>query len=161
MPGARDLVERDPRDPARTRRAEPAAGDLAGPTITNAGDPRLARVAAGPHADLLRVQRAAGNAAVASLLAPAVQRAVTVDEVDASASPAGDAGPAPATDAQGGGSGPPAADSGGAEADHTITAGHIGLNAPIVEASGVIRAQTVIADSIVASAYTPGAGNEW
>jgi hypothetical protein len=55
----------------------------------------------------------------------------------------------------------PAGASPAPEADHTINAAHIGLNAPMVEAPGVIRAQVVMADSIVASNYTPGAGNMW
>jgi hypothetical protein len=47
----------------------------------------------------------------------------------------------------------------GGEANHTINAAHIGLNAPIVTASGIVRAETVIADTIIASTYSPGVGN--
>ena len=37
--------------------------------------------------------------------------------------------------------------------------GPITLNAPIVTASGIIQTPTIVADSVVASSYTPGAGN--
>ena len=37
----------------------------------------------------------------------------------------------------------------------------IKLNAPVVEAGSVLRTSTLIADNIVASSYTPGAGNIW
>jgi hypothetical protein len=31
----------------------------------------------------------------------------------------------------------------------------------MTEAHGVLRADTIIADSVVASSYSPGAGNVW
>ena len=37
----------------------------------------------------------------------------------------------------------------------------INLPAPMVSADGVLRVSTIIADSVVASSYTPGAGNLW
>ncbi len=40
-----------------------------------------------------------------------------------------------------------------------LTAGQISLNAPIVKTSGVIQCDTIIANSVVGSSYTPGAGN--
>jgi hypothetical protein len=156
MPGARDHLDQSARD--LTRSARPAASPQRSerPAITAAADPRLADGGSSTRADLMHVQRTAGNAAVASLIAPAVQRVVNLDEMSTEVSAPPEAGAVdPATDAGG-----EAADAGGA-ADHTITAGHIGLNAPMVEAPGIIRAQTVIADSIVASSYTPGAGNVW
>jgi hypothetical protein len=160
MPGARDHLDQTASEPARSRKLDAAPDRDVRPTITGAADPRLAVGGSGSHADLMHVQRTAGNAAVASLVAPSVQRVVTLDEmtseVDAAAPPSGGGSPEGAASADAGA----AADAGG-EADHTITAAHIGLNAPIVEASGILRAQTVIADSIVASSYTPGAGNQW
>ncbi|PJF38608.1 MAG: hypothetical protein CUN55_16805 [Phototrophicales bacterium] len=41
----------------------------------------------------------------------------------------------------------------------TIDASMVNINAPITNHSGIDRSTTVIADSVVASSYTPGAGN--
>jgi hypothetical protein len=153
MPGARDHLDQPARDLTRTRPPGIAPDRDVRPAITAAADPRLAGASAGTHADLMHVQRTAGNAAVASLVAPSVQRAITIDEVasEVQAPAQADAG-SPDAASPGGGAAT-------AEADHTINAAHIGLNAPIVEAPGIVRAQTVIADSIIASTYTPGVGN--
>ena len=40
-----------------------------------------------------------------------------------------------------------------------LTAGQIALNAGMVKATGVIQCDTIIANSVVGSNYTPGAGN--
>lgn len=40
-----------------------------------------------------------------------------------------------------------------------LTASQIALNAAMVKASGVIQCDTIIANSVVGSSYTPGAGN--
>jgi hypothetical protein len=40
-----------------------------------------------------------------------------------------------------------------------LTAGQISLNAGMVKAAGVIQCDTVIANSVIGSSYTPGAGN--
>lgn len=40
-----------------------------------------------------------------------------------------------------------------------LTAGQISLNAGMVKATGVIQCDTIIANSVVGSNYTPGAGN--
>jgi uncharacterized protein involved in type VI secretion and phage assembly len=42
-----------------------------------------------------------------------------------------------------------------------IDAGLVDLNAAMVKASGVVQCETLIATSVVASSYTPGAGNIW
>lgn len=42
-----------------------------------------------------------------------------------------------------------------------IEAGMIELQAGAVDASGVLRCETLVATSVVASSYTPGAGNIW
>jgi uncharacterized protein involved in type VI secretion and phage assembly len=42
-----------------------------------------------------------------------------------------------------------------------ITAGSIELEAGMTKASGVVQCDTMIANSVVASSYTPGAGNVW
>ena len=40
-----------------------------------------------------------------------------------------------------------------------LTAAQISLNAGMVKATGVIECDTIIANSVVGSSYTPGAGN--
>lgn len=42
-----------------------------------------------------------------------------------------------------------------------ITAGALNVNAGLSKFSGVIKADTVISNSIVSASYTPGAGNIW
>ena len=42
-----------------------------------------------------------------------------------------------------------------------LSAGQIKLEAGMTSASGVVKCSTLIADSVVASSYTPGAGNIW
>ena len=42
-----------------------------------------------------------------------------------------------------------------------VSAGMIQLQAGMVDAGGVVKCDTLIADSVVASSYTPGAGNVW
>ena len=109
----------------------------------------------------MALQRTAGNAAVASLLAPraSVQRDVQIDEmstrVDVSDAAAGAAGAAGAT--AGGPGGPVTSDG----SNTTITGGMINLDTPMTQTGGVIRAGTIIADSVVATSYSPGAGNLW
>ena len=42
-----------------------------------------------------------------------------------------------------------------------IAAGMIELEAGAVDASGVLRCDTLVATSVIASSYSPGAGNIW
>jgi uncharacterized protein involved in type VI secretion and phage assembly len=42
-----------------------------------------------------------------------------------------------------------------------VTAGKVTVNAGMSTFSGVVKADTVIANSVVSSSYTPGAGNMW
>ena len=42
-----------------------------------------------------------------------------------------------------------------------VTAGTVNVNAGMSQFSGVVQADTVIANSIVGASYTPGAGNVW
>ncbi|MDX1616878.1 MAG: hypothetical protein R3300_21400 [Candidatus Promineifilaceae bacterium] len=35
------------------------------------------------------------------------------------------------------------------------------INSPNTQATGIVRASTIIADSVIASSYSPGAGNIW
>jgi uncharacterized protein (DUF2345 family) len=42
-----------------------------------------------------------------------------------------------------------------------INGGQVTLNSAMVQCSGVLKADTVIANTVAASTYTPGAGNVW
>jgi hypothetical protein len=42
-----------------------------------------------------------------------------------------------------------------------ITGPAVAVHSPMLQADGIVRAQTVIADSVIASSYSPGAGNIW
>ena len=100
----------------------------------------------------MALQRSAGNAAVASLVAPrTVQREVQIDEMTTSI------GDSDAATAGAGAAGPVTSDG----ATTTITGGAIHLDAPMTSTGGVLQADTVIANNIVASSYSPGAGNVW
>jgi hypothetical protein len=102
----------------------------------------------------MHLQRTAGNAAVSALVAPAVQREVTIDEISTDVATV----PEPAGDAGAAGPGGPVTSDGGTT---TITGGTINLEAGVTQTSGIIRAGTIIADNVVGSNYTPGAGNVW
>jgi hypothetical protein len=43
----------------------------------------------------------------------------------------------------------------------TIDSSQLVINSPMVKASGVIQCDTLIANSVVGSSYTPGTGNVW
>jgi hypothetical protein len=45
--------------------------------------------------------------------------------------------------------------------DIRMTAAKVAVEAGMVEASGVVKCETLVANSVVASSYTPGAGNIW
>lgn len=42
-----------------------------------------------------------------------------------------------------------------------ISAGSVNVNAGIAKFSGVVKAETVITNSVISTSYTPGAGNIW
>ena len=121
-------------------------------TVTGNADPRLAHAGASATG-LMALQRSAGNAAVASLVGqrPMVQRDVTIDQVDTSIDTA--PGATPTADGDN-----PVSSSGGTT---TISGSQINLDAAMTSTAGVIRADTIIANSVVGASYTPGAGNEW
>lgn len=131
---------------------------------------------------LMALQRTAGNRAVASLLAP-VQRWPSMDDARDAGSAIGGAisgmgdtiataagSVAGATDGDGG-AGPslptgseaadPTATSLGGPGSTTINGTQIELAAPMVRAPGVLQVDTLIANNVVGSSYTPGAGNVW
>ena len=141
-----------PRRPdAHTRDRDP--GDA--PPLTTSADPRLAGRGSSA-AGLLALQRSAGNAAVASLVgaAPSVQRDVRIEEMDTSVEPA----PAAQQGETDPGANQAVTSDGGTT---TIHGAHVSIDAAMTEAHGVLRADTIIADSVIASNYTPGAGNVW
>ena len=43
----------------------------------------------------------------------------------------------------------------------TINSSKLVINSPMIKASGVIQCDTLIANSVVGSSYSPGAGNVW
>lgn len=116
----------------------------------DAGRVPLAARAATP-ASLLRLQQLAGNGAV--------QRVVGADE----AAPAPTPTPAPAATTTPAATPPGAGGNtlGDGAGPVSINGPTVGIHAPMVQADGVFRATTIIADSVVASNYTPGAGNVW
>ncbi len=142
------------------------------PAVVRGADPRLAH---GPSAavQLLALQRSAGNTAVASLVgAPTIQRDAPIDDGSVSGAPSGTAGSAGSavtgTAGAGTGAAVPSGPSGTAGGPVTAAGGVTTINGPVVrleaamtQSPGVIQADTVIANSIVAASYTPGAGNEW
>lgn len=106
------------------------------------------------QAAVLQMQRTHGNSAVMRQLAPDVQHQ---DETESTSAVAGLTGE---------GNGPSEISSGGSSV--TATAGGVDVNGPMVNlhaamvnADGVVRASTIIADNVVASSYSPGAGNIW
>jgi len=47
----------------------------------------------------------------------------------------------------------------GGGASITITAAHVTINAAMLQASGTVKCDTLIANNVIASSYTPGSGN--
>ena len=124
------------RVPSPERSAPAAARNAAPPSA-----PRVSRI--------LDLQRSAGNRAVVQRLSNAgliAQRAPGDEPTEGGATPT------------------PAGAGGGTEINDTsvkITAGMIELNAPMVRVGGVAQTDTLLADSVIASTYSPGAGNIW
>ena len=133
--------------PRTTVRSTPA------PSAQRLGGATPRPLGAATPASLLHLQRAAGNAAVQHL----VQREETPPGDAAPPTTSPGPGPAGGGAVTGDGSGPTTIN--GALVD--VNAGAVNLHAPVVTADGVIRASTIIADNVVASSYTPGAGNIW
>jgi hypothetical protein len=99
------------------------------------------------QAAVLRMQRNQGNASV--------QRALLQRQDQEPGAPAEVSGPGGHVSANGGGlelssNGP-----------LTISAPMVQLNSAFVQSSGVLQTDTLVATSVVASSYTPGAGNMW
>jgi hypothetical protein len=152
MPGARDHL--DHLDEQGVRAAPPrTAATEAGRAIAGRGDPRLAHAGASA-AGLMHLQRTVGNAAVSALVAPAVQRRVEIDQMSSDITSAPDTAPGPAGTTPEAGS-PVTSDGGGT----TISGPTITLDAAMTRANGVLHADVIQADTVIAANYTPGAGN--
>jgi hypothetical protein len=159
MSGARDHLGRpeEVRTAVRPRQGEDhAPAPATAPLMAGGLERRLAQ--AGPGSGLLGLQRTAGNAAVASLVALPVQRAVTIDEIETDVDAADQGARAAAPDATGDGGSGAVTSTGGTT---TITGSAITLAAPITQTDGVIRANTIVAENVVGTNYAPGAGNVW
>ena len=166
----------------KRRTAAPARADE--PAVVTPADPRL-RHGSGAAA-VVAMQRSAGNAAVSSLLAGRpVQRDVTIGEMNstvdttdrdsglspeiAAALPAiisavrsqASPGPGAAADAAPASADPSSAAVTSDGGTTTIRGGVVNIEAAMTHASGVVQADTVIAQNVVGSNYTPGAGNVW
>jgi hypothetical protein len=132
------------------QRAAPAAAEPATAAHLLTGMPMGAgiRGLGGAQRSVLSLQRTAGNSAVASLFAAgrAVQR-----EGEGDIPPNPFDAPAPT-------GGSPVSSDG---ATTTVSGAQIVLAAPMTTTDGILRASTIIADNVVASSYTPGAGNVW
>jgi hypothetical protein len=125
---------------------------------------------------MLAAQQSAGNQAVMRRMVaqsqPAVQRAVQIDEISTNVSdvnpaasdttgmvaPSGATDPASSGGSISGSGGSVNVDGGGVAINSN---GPISLNAPMVTATGPVQTPVLMADSVVASSYTPGAGNVW
>jgi hypothetical protein len=131
-------------------RAPSAARDVPAPT----------RPVPAAQARIIQLQRTAGNRAVVQRLAASGLIARQPGPVAVQRAEGDEAGAAAAGSSAAGGGGA----AGGTEINDTsvkITAGNIELNSPVVRVNGVTQTDTLIADAVIASSYTPGAGNVW
>jgi len=120
------------------------------------------------QAAVLQMQSERGNVYVAQMVQTQpgerlVQRGTPVEPVEAVQAPVGEpsgaettAGEPTPTEMTAGGSAVRVTP-GGVE----ISGGTVNVDAPMTRFSGIVRSDTVIADSVVATNYTPGAGNVW
>ncbi len=99
------------------------------------------------QAAVLQMQRTHGNGHVMRQLDPAIQR----QEED----PAAAGGSGPSSISGSGGS----VETGGGGVE--ITGGTVKVHSGYTEVDGVLKTGTIIAENVVGSNYTPGAGNIW
>lgn len=102
---------------------------------------------------ILQLQRTHGNAFVRRML----QREVGVDEMTTSVGNDASAGGGAGANSIGDGSATITAQNGVVNIDASM----VNINAAVTQHSGVDKSETVITNSVVASSYTPGAGNIW
>lgn len=111
-----------------------------------AAQPQAANQPLTNTAHILQLQRTHGNAYVRRML----QRQ---EETAAPAASGGAAGPTSIGDGT--------ASITAAGGIVTINAAMVNVNAPMTNHSGIDKSDTVITNNVVASSYTPGAGNVW
>jgi hypothetical protein len=122
---------------------------------TFAGDARLSmRASAAPI--LATLQRQAGNRAVVQRLG--IQR---IPNETAEGTPGADVSPAPTGDATGTGAGAGGGNQVISGDTVEINASSIVLNAASTRVNGLLQSDTLVTDTVIASTYTPGAGNIW
>jgi hypothetical protein len=143
-----ELEQRAHRKPNQGAEQAQLAADNLDRLPSNAGSARQAAV--------LQMQRQFGNAFVQRMLAgkkapEAIQRQPTTTDTEPVAGAAGGSseltGPGGVVSVGGGGL--------------EMTAPMANVHAAIATFDGVVRANTLIADTVVGSSYTPGAGNIW
>ena len=115
---------------------------------------------------VLQMQRERGNAYVAQLVQSQpnegpVQRAIEIGEVESTVE-----GGSPGPEATTGGPTPTEMTAGGSAVRVTpggveISGGMVNVDSAMARFSGAVQSDTVIANSVIATNYTPGAGNVW
>lgn len=98
---------------------------------------------------------ASGRELLAHELTHTIQQSGGVQRVQRDEAPDASAAPAPGADS----SAAPAAP--GQPTIEELTGGAISVAGPLVRINGITQTNTLIADSVIASSYTPGAGNVW
>jgi hypothetical protein len=163
MPDGHAFEERNDHQFAARERPDLAPspkGELGGAVPGSfAGDARLSmRAAAAPI--LATLQRQAGNRAVVERLG--IQR---IPDETAEGTPGADVSTAPTGDATGTGPSLGAGAGGGNQVISgdtvEINASSIVLNAASTRVNGLLQSDTLVTDTVIASTYTPGAGNIW
>jgi hypothetical protein len=157
-------LQQKPQDrinPASRHRRQDRTAEPAHDTIPQGQNP--SHLPSGPRARSLRqtvvrqIQQSQGNAAVQRALLDRVDRQPEEPPTSTAPTPA----PEPAAEP---GATPTELSSGGSSVRVTpgtvdISGGMVNVNAAFTRAAGVLQADTLIANTVVGSTYTPGAGN--
>lgn len=157
MPDQHALADRTELDALRSTRFEPTAeaaarGGLRMAAYGLSADPRLA-MGASAVPILHSLQRQVGNRAVVERLG--VQRQGLEDFGLGDPGFGGGGGPTGGPTGTGSGGGTQVISGDVIE----LNAGSIVLNAGLTRVNGVLQSDTLVTDSVIASSYTPGAGN--
>lgn len=110
------------------------------------------------HQQILQMQRQYGNKAVRRML----QREVNIEEMDPSISTVGPG--ASSGNSIGDGTATITAENGVVDitgASINLNSAMVNVNAGYTKNTGVEEAEVLVANSVIASSYTPGAGNVW
>jgi len=161
--------------PVSQGQADQWAGQATGeraPTAGTASRHVLANLPAEPGARALRqsavlqMQQECGNAYVAQVVQSqpnegSVQRAIEIDEVESTVE-----GGSPGPEATAGGATPTEMTADGSTVRVTpgaveISGGTVNVDSAMTRFSGAVQSDTLMANSVIASTYSPGAGNIW